>query len=81
MPILTILHIISSQIKGINALAFFIFFVFAVTIIISLRGILRSGKIRFLHALLHPLFYYFFLMPCKIMAMFDVLFQDNKKIC
>lgn len=81
MPILTILHICTSQIQGINSLAFFIFFVFAVSIIISLRGILRSGKIRFIHCLLHPLFYYLFLMPCKMMAMLDVLFQDNKKCC
>ena len=81
LPILTLLHLFYSHIHGINDLAFFIFFVFAVTAISSLRGIVRSKKLRLVHALWHPFFYYFFFLPSKIVAMADLIFEDNKKCC
>lgn len=66
LPVLTLLHLFYSQIQGLNKLAFFSFFVFCISAIASLRVILRTGNLRFIHALWHPLFYYFFLMPCKL---------------
>lgn len=81
LPALTLLHIFYSQIQGVNNIGFFIFFVFLITGLTSLRGILRSGKLRLIHSLWHPLFYYFFLLPCKIAATIDLPFQDNRKFC
>lgn len=81
LPALTLLHLFYSQIQGVNNMAFFVFFVFCITLISSIRGIIRNKKFRFIHCMWHPIFYYFFLMPCKMLAMVDIPFQDNKKIC
>lgn len=81
LPVLVLLHLFYSRAHGLNDFAFFIFFIFVAAAVTSIRGIIRSKKLRLIHSIWHPIFYFFLLLPSKMVAMADIFFQDEKKHC
>ena len=53
-------------------------YVFIATFLMSLRGIFRACKWRFLHSLWHPLFFFLALLPLKVMALVFCMCSDSK---
>ena len=45
----------------------------------SLRAIIRNCQFRFIHSLLHPLFFFAFLLPLKLMAFITCLCSDSAR--
>ena len=57
---------------------FLILYICMATFLMGLRAILRNCKPRFIHSLVHPLFFFLFLLPIKLIGFFGVFFNDVK---
>ena len=61
IPFLAFLTVFIALLK-IEDLIFFMIYIFIATSMMCLRGMIRNCKLRFIHALVHPLFFFLFLL-------------------
>ena len=77
IPFLAFITIFTVLLR-LDALIFFMIYVFIASILMTLRGLIRNCKLRFIHALAHPLFFFLVLLPLKAMALVNCLCSDSK---
>ena len=59
---------------------FFLLYIFIATLLMCVRGMSRNCNLRFIHALAHPLLFFFCLLPLKTFGLFHCICGDlNKK--
>lgn len=78
IPFLALITIFTALLH-LDQLVFFMIYVFIVTFLMSLRGVVRHCRFRFFHSLLHPLFFFLFLLPIKTLALVYCICPDWKQ--
>ena len=78
IPFLVIINL-AVIITRIDRIVYFIIYVFIMTLLMSMRAIVRNCKFRFIHSLWHPLFFFMFLLPLKIKAFLTCLTPDTSR--
>ena len=78
IPFLVIINL-ATIITRIDRIVYFVIYVFIISLLMSFRAIVRNCKFRFLHSLLHPLFFFMILLPLKIKAFITCLCADTAR--
>lgn len=73
LPFVILVDLFYVVISDINNLALYIILIFVATFLLCFRAVIRNCKLRFFHALWHPLFFMLFLLPSKIWGMISTL--------